>query len=105
MFVALLPQVAPNTRGMYELMAMQELAKAIELAPAIDLRAPLAPAAWAAEDVQYLPLVMPTVGDLLLAQGADRYPDRATTCSARCTRHAARLRKRRSTSTPELPSG
>lgn len=76
MFIAL-PAVAPNTRDMYELMAMQEFAKAIELAPALDLEAPLAPDVWAAEDVQYLPLVTPTVGDLLLAIGADRYPARA----------------------------
>lgn len=72
-----LPQVAPNTRDMYEMMAMQEFAKAIEMAPEMDLDAPLAPEAWAADDVQYMPLVTPTVGDLLLALGADRYPARA----------------------------
>lgn len=76
MFIAS-PAVAPNTRDMYELMAMQEFAKAIELAAAIDLEAPLAPDAWAAEDVQYLPLVTPSIGDPLLAIGADRYPARA----------------------------
>ena len=72
-----MPLVAPNTRDMYEMMAMQELAKAIEFAPAMDLTAPLAPYAWATQDTQYLPLVTPTVGDLLQALGADRYPARA----------------------------
>jgi tetratricopeptide (TPR) repeat protein len=76
MFVAM-PAVVPNTRGMYELMATQEFAKAIELAPTLDLEAPLAPDVWASEDVKYLPLVTPTVGDLLAAIGADRYPGRA----------------------------
>jgi tetratricopeptide (TPR) repeat protein len=76
MFIAL-PAVVPNTRSMYELMAMQELAKAIELAPQLDLQAALAPDVWASEDVQYLPLVTPTVGDLLTALGADHYPARA----------------------------
>jgi tetratricopeptide (TPR) repeat protein len=76
MFIAL-PAVAPNTRDMYELMAMQAFRKAIELAPGLDLEAPLAPDVWAAEDVQYLPLVTPTVGDLLAALAADRYPARA----------------------------
>jgi tetratricopeptide (TPR) repeat protein len=76
MFISL-PAVVPNTRDMFELMAMQELRKAIELAPALDLEAPLAPDVWAAEDVQYLPLVTPTVGDLLAALAADRYPVRA----------------------------
>jgi tetratricopeptide (TPR) repeat protein len=76
MFIAL-PAVVPNTRGMYELMAMQEFAKAIELAPTLDLQALLAPDVWAAEDVKYLPLVTPTVGDLLAALSADRYPARA----------------------------
>jgi tetratricopeptide (TPR) repeat protein len=76
MFIAL-PAVVPNTRGMYELMAMQEFAKAIEFAEQIDLDAPLAPDVWAAEDVKYLPLVTPTVGDLLTAIGADHYPARA----------------------------
>ena len=72
-----LPQVAPNTRDMYELMAMQEFAKAIKFAPAVDLTAPLAPYAWVTQNTQYLPLVTPTVGDLLQALGADRYPARA----------------------------
>jgi hypothetical protein len=72
-----LPAVAPNTRDMYELMAMQEFQKAIELAPTLDLGAPLLPDIWAAEDVKYLPVVTPTVGDLLAALGADRYPARA----------------------------
>jgi tetratricopeptide (TPR) repeat protein len=76
MFVAM-PAIVPNTRGMYELAAMQELRKAIELAPELDLQTPLAPDVWAAEDVKYLPLVTPTVGDLLAALGADRYPARA----------------------------
>src|SRR5204863_747186 len=72
-----LPQVVPNTRDMYEMMARQELAKAIEFAPAMDLNAPLAPYAWATQDNKYLPLVTPTVGDLLQALDADHYPARA----------------------------
>lgn len=76
MWIAL-PAVAPNTRDMYELMAMQEFQKAIEFAPELDLAAPLLPDVWAAEDVKYLPMVTPTVGDLLASLGADRYPARA----------------------------
>lgn len=72
-----LPQVAPNTRDMYELMAMQELAKAIEFSPNLDLDAPLAPYAGATPDAMYLPLVTPTVGDLIQALGADHFPARA----------------------------
>ena len=77
MMLIALPAVAPNTRGMYELMAMQEFQKGIDLAAQADLGAPLAPEVWAAEDVKHLPLVTPTVGDLLAALGADRYPARA----------------------------
>jgi tetratricopeptide (TPR) repeat protein len=72
-----LPQVFPNTRGMYETMAMQELQMAIEFADATDLQAPLAPEAWAAEDMHYLPLVTPTAADLVEALGADHFAARA----------------------------
>jgi tetratricopeptide (TPR) repeat protein len=72
-----LPQVAPNTRDMYELMAMQDLTKAIELAPAMDLDAPLTPYAGQTLGMKYVPFVTPTVRDLLQALGADRYPARA----------------------------
>jgi tetratricopeptide (TPR) repeat protein len=72
-----MPNVTPNTRAMYELAAMQALEEAIELAPTVDPYAPLAPYLWATDDTQYLPLVTPTIGDLLTALGADRYPMRA----------------------------
>jgi len=70
-----MPAIVPNTRAMYELAAMQELEKAIELAPMTDLAAPLTAEAWDAATM--LPLVTPTAGDLVEALGADRYAARA----------------------------
>jgi tetratricopeptide (TPR) repeat protein len=65
-------QVAPNTRDMYHLAAMLELEAAIELAPSVILDEPLAPPEWPTASA--LP---PTVGDLLLALGADRFDAKA----------------------------
>jgi tetratricopeptide (TPR) repeat protein len=76
MLVAM-PTITPNTRAMYELAAMMEFRAAIELADRIDPEAPLAPYTWVAPDMHTLPLVTPTVGDLLVALGADRFPARA----------------------------
>jgi tetratricopeptide (TPR) repeat protein len=72
-----MPQIAPNTRDMYELAAMQELEEAINLADRVDPNAPLMPGMWTAEDTPYVPVVTPTVGDLLAALGADRFQVRA----------------------------
>jgi tetratricopeptide (TPR) repeat protein len=72
-----LPQVAPNTRDMYELMAMQELARAIQFAPVMDLDAPLTAYSGQTLGFKYVPFVTPTVRDLIEALGADHYPARA----------------------------
>lgn len=71
MFIAL-PKIVPNTRSMYELAAMMELEKAIELAPMVDLDATLVPVSVTSGEQS-----MPTVRDLLTALGAQRYPARA----------------------------
>jgi len=71
MFIAL-PKVMPNTRSMYELAAIMELEKAIELASLVDIDATLAPASVTSNEQS-----MPTVRDLLTALGAQRYPARA----------------------------
>jgi Flp pilus assembly protein TadD len=71
MFIAL-PKIVPNTRSMYELAAMMELEKAIELAPLMNLEATLAPVSITSSEQS-----TPTVRDLLTALGAQRYPARA----------------------------
>lgn len=72
-----LPQIVPNTRDMYELDAMQAFQKAIDLAPEMDLKAALVLDPAATGEDRYIPLITPTVGDLLEALGADRFPARA----------------------------
>lgn len=63
--------VAPNTRSMYLLAASQELERAIETA-AVDAGQPLV-----AKVDTIAPDLRPTVADLLVAAGADRYQIRA----------------------------
>jgi tetratricopeptide (TPR) repeat protein len=72
-----LPQVVPNTRDMYELEAMQAFQKAIALAPEMELNAALVIDATATGEDRYVPMITPTVADLLEALGADRFPARA----------------------------
>lgn len=76
MLVAL-PQIAPNTKEMYELAALDALTTAIKFAPQIDLDAPLAPYPHATPECRYLPLVTPTVRDLLETLAVDRVAARA----------------------------
>lgn len=61
-------QVVPNTPGMYRLAAMMHLAKAIEFAPNVFVDQPLVPDDWPTHAA-----VGPTVGDLLLAMGDERF--------------------------------
>lgn len=61
-------QVAPNTPGMYKLSAMIHLVKAIEFAPTIVADQPLVPEEWPTRAA-----LGPTVGDLLLALGDERF--------------------------------
>jgi tetratricopeptide (TPR) repeat protein len=64
--------IAPNSRDMYRLAAAMELEAAIELAPAVLLDEPLVPPEWPTAAA-----IQPTVGDLLLALGADRFDAKA----------------------------
>jgi tetratricopeptide (TPR) repeat protein len=72
-----LPPIVPNTRDMYELDALQELQNAIDLAPEMNLDAALVLDPEAIGEDRYVPMITPTVRDLLEALGADRYPARA----------------------------
>ncbi len=99
-----MPQVVPNSKSMYELAAMQELEKAVELSSNVDLQAALAPYATVPGDTELLPVVTPTVGDLLMALGADRFPARAhNMLGALCTDHGQLERLKRTSMLP-LPS-
>jgi hypothetical protein len=65
-------EVVPNSRSMYLLAARSELERAIELAPTVRLDEPLTPDAW------YTTMALgPTVGDLLLAMGAENFAAKA----------------------------
>jgi tetratricopeptide (TPR) repeat protein len=64
--------VVPNTKGMYELAATVELEKAIELAAAVRLDA-----AILSSEHSTTTALEPTVGDLLLALGAEHFPAKA----------------------------
>jgi tetratricopeptide (TPR) repeat protein len=72
-FVSYVPRdVVPNSRSMYLLAARSELERAIELAPTVRLDEPLTPEAW------YTTMALgPTVGDLLLAMGAENFAAKA----------------------------
>jgi tetratricopeptide (TPR) repeat protein len=72
-----LPQIAPNTKGMYELAAMAELEQAIALAPQLNTEMPLMPYMQTIPHEPMLPLVTPTVNDWLEALGADHFAARA----------------------------
>lgn len=69
-FVAYRPGslVAPNTKGMYQLVASQELEQAIKLAPEVDRSSWLVPVIWVHGET-----FPPTVGDLLVALGANQF--------------------------------
>jgi tetratricopeptide (TPR) repeat protein len=72
-FVAYVPrEIVPNSRSMYLLAARNELERAIELAPMVRLDEPLTPDAW-----ETTMALGPTVGDLLLAMGAEDFAARA----------------------------
>lgn len=62
------PAVTPNSESTYQLAAMQEFEKAIDLAPNVERGQPLVPAAWTHE-----PALRPTVDDLLHAMGRYRF--------------------------------
>jgi tetratricopeptide (TPR) repeat protein len=62
------PDVVPNSKGMYRLAAMHELQQAIEFAPSVAMNAWLIPDRAATDS-----MLRPTVGDLLLVLGADRF--------------------------------
>lgn len=76
--------VVPNTRGMYELAATVELEKAIELAPGVRLDESLIAAGHLTTALE------PTVGDLLLAIGAEKFEAKAhNTLSYLCLERGA----------------
>lgn len=66
-------EVTPNTRDMYEFHAMLEFEKAIANAPHVDRAQPLAPLT----DTNDCPVPAVTVGDLLVALGAERFEGQA----------------------------
>jgi tetratricopeptide (TPR) repeat protein len=57
--------IVPNTKGIYELAASQDLERSAELAACFDARVSLIPADWTTE-----PELCPTVADVLMATGA-----------------------------------
>ncbi len=69
----------PRTKEAYEMEAIRELHLAIELAPKVALDQPLIDAAWVVPDPYELamPLMTPTVEDLLVALGADNFDGKA----------------------------
>lgn len=66
--VAYRPNLVPNTKGMYELAATQDLERAIELAACFDPNVALIPEEWTTE-----PQIRPTIADLLTATGATNF--------------------------------
>jgi tetratricopeptide (TPR) repeat protein len=62
------PKVVPNTKGMYELAATNDLERSIELAACFDPSVALVPEEWTTE-----PQLRPTVADLLLTVGATNF--------------------------------
>ncbi|MEQ8785685.1 MAG: hypothetical protein RIC55_05280 [Pirellulaceae bacterium] len=64
--------VVPNSKAMFRLAAMSHLERAISLADYVWLDQPLAPDYWPTEAA-----VTPTVGDLLLALGANNFDAKA----------------------------
>jgi len=67
--------MVPNTKAMYEYSAMVHLHRAIELEARVDLSQPLVPLDWQVfeGDTPCMPVVPPTVGDLLVHIGADNF--------------------------------
>lgn len=67
--------MVPNTKAMYEYSAMVHLQRAIELGASVDLSQPLVPLDWrvADGDTPCMPVVPPTVGDLLARIGAENF--------------------------------
>lgn len=66
------PQVVPNSRSMFRMVAAVELERAIERSGELEVELPLIPSSWTAE-----PALVPTVRDVLVALGAERYVGRA----------------------------
>ena len=64
--------VVPNSRAMYRYVARLELQRAIEFAGDVELDQPLTPEPWESTIA-----LGPTVGDLLIATGADNFAARA----------------------------
>jgi tetratricopeptide (TPR) repeat protein len=62
------PKVVPNTKGMYELAATQDLERSIELAACFDPSVALIPEDWTTEAQ-----LRPTIADLLTATGATNF--------------------------------
>lgn len=62
------PRAVPNTTGMFRLIAIAELERALEGAPGLVTEVPLLPPAWATE-----PEYCPTVADVLQAIGAGNF--------------------------------
>jgi tetratricopeptide (TPR) repeat protein len=65
-------RIVPNTKGMYELVATREFEQAIEFAPQVRLDDTLIPAEYGTTLA-----LEPTIGDLLLALGAERFEAKA----------------------------
>jgi tetratricopeptide (TPR) repeat protein len=71
--------LVPHPKLLYELAGMMELEIAVKLSKDYDTTAPLAPADWTVP-LRYqldMPMMTPTVGDLLEALGAENYVGRA----------------------------
>lgn len=68
-------EIAPNTRSMYELAAIQAFERATERAHHLRLDLPLVSADWMTPENgdSFMPLEAPCVGDLLEAIGAERF--------------------------------
>jgi tetratricopeptide (TPR) repeat protein len=66
--------VVPNTKAMYQYAAMVHLHRAIDLGENVDLSQPLVPMDWGVDgEIPTMPVVAPTVGDLLVHIGADNF--------------------------------
>ncbi len=73
------PAFHPNTEELYKMAAVAHLERAVELAPYVEPLQPLVPVQWGVPQPYELamPVVPPTVGDLLTSIGADRFEAKA----------------------------